>query len=44
MTLPQTKEDVAEAVVAFSGNPPGLEEENVFLISGKGVVSESSLQ
>lgn len=44
MTLPQTKEDVAEAVVAFSGHLPAAKEGNVFIVSGKGVVPESNMQ
>jgi NAD(P)-dependent dehydrogenase (short-subunit alcohol dehydrogenase family) len=44
MTLPQTKEAVAQAVVAFSGQMPAMEEGNVFIVSGKGVVAESETQ
>lgn len=44
MTLPQTKKDVAAAVVVFSGHPPAVEKGNVFIVSKKGVVPESDIQ
>ena len=44
MTLAQTKEEVAQAVVALSGQWPAPEEGNVFIVSGEGVATESSLQ
>lgn len=44
MTLAQTKEEVAKAVVALSGQWPVAEEGNVFIVSGDGVATESSLQ
>ncbi|HTI09045.1 MAG TPA: SDR family oxidoreductase [Puia sp.] len=44
MTAPQTKEDVAGAVAAFAGQTPAVEEGNVFIVSGKGVVPEANVQ
>ncbi len=44
MTLKQTKAHVAEAVVDFSLHPPAVEEGNVFIVSGNGVVRESNIQ
>lgn len=44
MTLAQTKEEVAAAVVSFSEQLPAREEGNVFVVSGIGVVAESNLQ
>lgn len=44
MTLPQTKEDVANAVVTFAAQPPAAAAGNVFIVSGKGVVPESKIQ
>ncbi|WP_461111382.1 SDR family NAD(P)-dependent oxidoreductase [Spirosoma jeollabukense] len=44
MTLPQTKENVAEAVVTFAGQWPAPEEGNVFIVSGNGVVAEKNIQ
>ncbi len=44
MTLPQTKEDVGEAVVTFAVHPPAATEGNVFIVSGKGIVPEADIQ
>ena len=44
MTLAQTKEDVAKAIVDFSEQLPAPEQGNVFIVSANGVVAESNLQ
>lgn len=44
MSMSQTKEDVAEAVVSFAEHLPAPEEGNVFIVSGKGIVPESKVQ
>ena len=43
MTLAQTKEDVAAAVVSLVGQWPAPEEGNVFIVSGDGVATESAM-
>ena len=43
MTRPQTKEQVAEAVVAFCEQAPAIEAGNVFVVSGAGVVPEADV-
>ncbi|WP_046375492.1 SDR family NAD(P)-dependent oxidoreductase [Spirosoma radiotolerans] len=44
MTLAQTKEDVAEAVVTVASQWPAPEEGNVFIVSGNGLVAEANVQ
>jgi NAD(P)-dependent dehydrogenase (short-subunit alcohol dehydrogenase family) len=43
MTRAQTKEQVAEAVLAFCAQAPAPEKGNVFVVSGTGVVSETEV-
>ncbi|QHV96685.1 SDR family NAD(P)-dependent oxidoreductase [Spirosoma endbachense] len=43
MTQAQTKEDVADAVVAFANQWPTSDEGNVFVVSGNGVATESTM-
>ncbi len=44
MSLPQTKEQVAESIVAMTAQPPALEAGNVWIVSGKGVLTETQLK
>ncbi|MBE7174680.1 MAG: SDR family oxidoreductase [Williamsia sp.] len=44
MSLPQTKENVAESVVAMADQPPSLKDGNVWFVSGKGAVTETKLK
>ena len=44
MTLPQTKEMVAESVVAMADQPPAPADGSVWIITGQGVVTETKLK
>ncbi|GAB4029692.1 SDR family oxidoreductase [Spirosoma gilvum] len=44
MSLPQTKEDVAESVVAMASQPPRLEEGNAWFVTEKGLLTEPKLR
>ncbi|UFH57075.1 SDR family NAD(P)-dependent oxidoreductase [Spirosoma sp. KNUC1025] len=44
MTLPQTKEDVAQSVINMALQPPPLEEGNIWFVTEKGLLIEPKLK